>query len=70
LEKERYSRIKPNNKFFHIIRRIMPNNDKKMKCLIIEDENHVKIRLLLSKWRGNRAKRKLGANLGEMRSKT
>jgi hypothetical protein len=38
MEKERYSRTKPNNKFFHIIRRIMPNKDKEMKCLITEDD--------------------------------
>jgi hypothetical protein len=39
LEKERFNRTKPNSKFFHISKKIMPNNDKEMKCLITEVEN-------------------------------
>jgi len=53
LEKERFGRTKPNSKFFHIIKRIMPNNDKRMKCLITEEEKYTKARPLLSKWRGD-----------------
>jgi hypothetical protein len=53
LEKERFGRTKPNSKFFHFIKRIMPNNDKRMKCLITEEEKYTKARPLLSKWRGD-----------------
>jgi hypothetical protein len=60
LEKERFTRTKPNSMLFHIIKRIKPNNNKEMKCLITEAEKHTKARPLLSKWRGER----------EVRSKT
>jgi hypothetical protein len=48
LENERYSRIKPCNKFFHISGGITLSDELMLKCLITEDEFINKARPLLS----------------------